>query len=234
MYFLLFQANSEFLKNRKCMLSLHFWILGSSRWYTRAICVSHLSVVVGGICPALKHLLYCIKRTSHLWLFFFFKLLSTMTLPFCSWLSLTPFFHLPSVNPQATHISCLAVDDLTIHMTVQKWGILASPRCISTFFFFSCENRSQSWVFTCISRETQPLPFHFSLQPQPCHMLHIILPPLLIHCLQQKSLQGLPISCTQDPEDTGYQAVQLNSLFPIFPKSEFCHVHVLERQETWL
>lgn len=166
--------------------------------------------------------------------FFFFKLLSTMTLPFCSWLSLTLFFHLPSVNPQATHISCLAVDDLTIHMTVQKWGTLASPRCISTFFFFSCENRSQSWVFTCISSETQPLPFHFSLQPQPCHMLHIILPPLLIHCLQQKSLQGLPISCTQDPEDTGYQAVQLNSLFPIFPKSEFCHVHVLERQDTWL
>lgn len=48
-------TNSKFLKNRKCMFGLLFWNLGSSQWYFRTVCIIHLSIMVGGICPCLPY-----------------------------------------------------------------------------------------------------------------------------------------------------------------------------------
>lgn len=152
-----------------------------------------------------------------------------MTFPFYSWLSLTLFFQLPSVNPQATHISYLAANDLTIHMTVQKWGVLAFSKYISTFFFFNCENRSQSWVFTCIHRHSpSPVISHHSHNHATCSLSSFHLWSYTAFS-RRASRSSLSAAHKFQRTQLVYWAVQLNCLFPIFPKSEFSCV--LERQE---
>lgn len=227
-------TNSKFLKNRKCMFGLLFWNLGSSRWYFRTVCIIHLSIMVGEfapVCPTLKHLLCCIKRASHLW--FFFKLLSTITLPFCSWLSLTLLFHLPSVNPQATHISYLAANDLTIHMTVQKWGVLAFSRYISTLFFFQLwKQNSIMGIHMRTQRDSHsPVISHRSHNHATCSVSSLHLCSYTAFS-RRASKSSLSAAHKFQRTQLVYWAVQLNSMFPIFPKSEFCCV--LERQETLL
>lgn len=167
-----------------------------------------------------------------------------MPSPLCRWLSLELFFHLPVCKPtDHTHLpsSCwwsqYPTTKCNIHMTVQKWAILALPRCISIFFFFLWSWKQGSITGNHIhARKGTATPLSSlstaTFMPQDC-----VLPFYLCSytAFSKRASRDSPSATYKlQRAQLGCRAMQFNSLLPMFPESEFCCVCALKWQKRHL